>query len=263
MQRLSSYSVLATGALILFGASGCSESEDLARDEIQAMYMTSVAYPAADPGALADLSNYQPQQGDPLTAVNATNAPSAAAPDPAAAGTESAAREFLTQLAGEFASGNVQAVRDRIDAAQSSALTDEKLSTIKATFDTYSILRGAIATKFGSATAEQADQFIAATANTPQLTVVDINTVSVTPNPLVPLFGPGQANDAVTLKRSDDNTWKIELVDGLDEARIDAAVAYHQQLTTALNELTTAVEGDQVTQQEALDQMQAAVAGGA
>ncbi|MGE3181462.1 MAG: hypothetical protein AB7N71_07525 [Phycisphaerae bacterium] len=258
MRTFPSYSFVALAISIPIGQLACSRSDDVARDELRANYSTSVAYPAADPGVLSDLRNYQPTPFEPISGVQAP-AVEAAGPDPAAAGTESAAREFLDELAADFTSGNVQAVRDRIDPNQSSALTDEKLSTIKSTFDTYSILRGALSNKFGASAAEEADRLVASPGETPQVTAVDVNTVSVTPNPLRPLLGSAQVGESLTLRREND-AWKIELVDGLDDARVDAAVAYHQALTQKLNELTNAVESDQISQEEAIEQIRQAVA---
>jgi hypothetical protein len=75
----------------------------------------------------------------------------------------------------------------------------------------------------------------------PKLEILDARHASLTPNLAVILFGPAKAGLTLALALQDDG-WKFQLDAPLTAADVDAIVAYHEHLQSALDQLVEWVE---------------------
>ncbi|MFH1747657.1 MAG: hypothetical protein ABIG44_11495 [Planctomycetota bacterium] len=194
-----------------------------------------MAQPATDTGILADQTAYKsasPTAGGAGAAAGPGGGPSGVA----TVDVSTAAREMVNNLLNDMQSGEIEFVLGAFN-QEHIALLREDDEFLWNTQGAYSYLTRALGDAYGDSSIEQLNTDLRnLVMNSLSIDPIDANTATVTPNPLVALFGLEKAAAALTIGRQGDE-WKIQLEQPLSAEDVTAIRAYHGRLKEELYSL--------------------------
>lgn len=196
-----------------------------------------------DPGILQDPSSYQPTQlsGDLAIQRRAAGADAGRAMGGAggvpSAGSEEQIRIAIADLVNALKDGDIELALRSYDTEHVAALR-EQINELYSTFET----RDTTLRSFLEAALDpiQADRLVGRMVGggdvSPTYEILGPQSVSVTPNVALMLFGPQLAGPAMQLALTAEG-WRFQLERPLTPADVTGIVSYHEQLRTALGEM--------------------------
>lgn len=205
-----------------------------------------VGLATVDTGILQDQTQYRPASFGGAGPADAGASAAAAGADAAAA-----ARELVTNLLNDIESGEVELVLRALEPDQIEPLAADT-EFLHRTYELFERLVRGLRQAEGEATAEKLSSGLRRRfAEALKIDPVDADSVTVSPNPLLVVFGPAKTPPVLTVRRHEDR-WRVWLEAPLTADDVAAIRAYHEQLQKSLGALIEAMESGTLKESGAL-----------
>lgn len=224
----------------------CGESDESRRSASARLGGVSVgaplASPRADKGILADQTTYQPT---PLPGLGPGGAGDGK--EGGAASVEKDVRVAVLDLVKALEDSELELALRSFESAHVSALTNDDLSVIFTTLESFDTLRRTAADKLGPAAGQQVIRTMTNLGDAkPRIQTLDASHAGVTPNVALALLGPRHAGQTLAFALV-DGVWKAQLDQPLAADTTPEIIQYHQTLQATLHKLSESVLGGGVS----------------
>lgn len=193
-----------------------------------------------DRGILADQTAYRPTD---LPGLGPAGTGGGGKDGGGAVSAEKEVRAAVQDLVNALADSEVELALGSFESAQVSALSNDDLSVMFTTFESFDTLRKTAIEKLGE---DAGKQVVRAMTNVgdakPKVQTLDATHVGVTPNVALALLGPKLAGEALAMAQV-EGVWKAQLETPLSAATATEVVKYHQALQATLHKLSESVGG--------------------
>ncbi len=219
--------------------------------------------PMADARILQDQTTYQPVAYEPVkdlpraggggSARSADGGGGETPSDPAIVAIQETVRGVGETIVGLLREGKYEQVVAMIEPSQVEGITADTYETFYPTNEKMNLFKQRMSEQFGPLASQAVDVFYNKFTYNPTIDVLDLNNATYAPSPLQLLFGP-DSDQSMSLRKDGDG-WRIQLGTPIDQVRIVAVLAHHQQLQAFLDDAIAKLEAGEFE----LQQFQAAV----